>query len=135
MAAMDPAVPTPVSPWWGALVGLGLFLIAVGVCVWNWRHAEPVGTPPPVEPLKAVTDGFNTHAETAAALTAPDVTQWLPRDTDPRDDAEGVLVEPPPFLTGQRSADLPPDLDIRVPTSVVDHMIERVERYLKEQVS
>jgi hypothetical protein len=135
MAAMDPAVPTPPPTALTVVILSVLALFAIGVCVWNWRHAEPVGTPPPVETAKAITDGFNTHAETAAALTAPDVTQWLPRDTDPRDDAEGVLVEPPPSLTGQRSADLPPDLDIRVPTSVVDHMIERVERYLKEQVS
>lgn len=94
MIARAPAVPTPPSTALTLAIIWVLILIAVGVCWWNWRHAEPVGTPPPVEPLKAITDGFNTHAETAAALT---IDPWLPLDVDPRDDG-GVLVEPPPWL-------------------------------------
>lgn len=134
MTARDPAVPSPPSTAWTVFVLSVLLLAVIAIFLCNWWRTKPAPAPLPVEPLKAITDGFNTHAETAAALTAPDVTQWLPRDTDPRDDAEGVLVEPPPFLTARRSADLPPDLDVRIPPSVVDHMIQRVERYLKEQV-
>jgi hypothetical protein len=58
-----------------------------------------------------------------------------PAPVDPAGDADGVLVEPPGWARNERLVDLPAGLEPRIPPSVVDHTIERVERYLKEQVS